>query len=477
MKGLTRLASQLFNAPLFLELSKAEILAGVYEAKLRGEPMMRLDDDGGGEDDVSGDGAVAIISIHGTLLHRTSGLQSQSGFTSYKTIGAQLKAAVADASVAGIMLNIDSNGGQVAGCPDLASAIFKARETKPVYAFVDERAFSAAYMLASAAHRIYIPRTGGVGSVGTLLMLRDQSVADEMAGLKYTAIFAGKQKLDGNPHEPLPDDVRARFQVQVDQANDLLIETVARHRPRQTTAEKVRALQAGVFYGQDGIAAGLADELATYDEAMAALGAAAAAHPARNPTLRSRLYAVGAVPALLAAKDAGDDEIEPILAAVERGEAELQPPGPAGSHNANAEGDSMSDGKKTEVPATPAPAAAPAQPAATVQPVMPAADAATIERARAEGEAQAASYAREIDDLCALAGCPEKAAGFRSKKVAIADVRSSLLAAKASKTDADTVVAHQPASGAQAGDHGWSKIVAKQASTGGFSPAGRVATR
>lgn len=466
MKGIARLGARLFNVPLFLEQSKAEILAGVYEAKLRGDAMAPLDEDC--DEDCGREGAIAVIPVHGSLVHRAQGLQGASGVRSYKAIGTELKAALADTSVAGIMLDCDSNGGEVAGCVDLADAIYKARDTKPIYAFVDEKAYSACYLLASGAHRIYLPRTGGVGSVGTLMMLRDQSAADEMNGLKYTPIFAGKRKVDGNPHAPLPDDVRARFQAEVNKANDLLVETVAAHRKGKTTAEKVRGLEAGTFSGTDGIAAGLADELATYDEAMAALTAAAAAHAARSNPLRSRLYMLGAVPALMAAKDASDDEIELLM----RGESAAPNPG-------DGKGEIMPEANKpkTEEKVEGAKPADPVKPAGDQQ--AEAGKVVDINAARAEGEAKAFAYMQEVNNLCAIGGCPEKAADFIAKKVAIPDVQAALLAAKASKTDAGDISPHNPGKPqAQAADHGWSKIAASAgAFGGGYSPAGRPAKR
>lgn len=462
MKGLARLGARLFNVPLFLEQSKAEVLAGVYEAKLRGDAMVPLDEDG--EEECGREGAIAVIPVHGSLVHRAQGLQGASGVRSYKAIGAELKAALADTSVAGIMLDCDSNGGEVAGCVDLADAIFKARDAKPIYAFVDEKAYSACYLLASGAHRIYLPRTGGVGSVGTLMMLRDQSAADEMNGLKYTPIFAGKRKVDGNPHAPLPDDVRARFQAEVNKANDLLVETVGNHRKGKTTAEKVRALEAGTFSGADGIAAGLADELATYDEAMAALTAAAAAHAARNNPLRSRLYMLGAPTALMAAKDASDDEIEELLM---RGESAAPNPG-------DGKGAIMPEAKKPE-----AEQAEGAKPAVTAKPAGGDQQVVDVNAVRAEGEAKAFAYMQEVSNLCAIGGCPEKAADFIAKKVSVPDVQAALLAAKASKTDAGEIIPHNPSKPpTQAADHGWSKIAASAgAFGGGYSPAGRPAKR
>ena len=52
---------------------------------------------------------------------------------------------------AGVALEIDSFGGEVAGVFDLADRIRALRRDKPVWAFVAEHAFSAGYALASQA--------------------------------------------------------------------------------------------------------------------------------------------------------------------------------------------------------------------------------------------------------------------------------------------------------------------------------------
>ncbi|TOL42864.1 serine peptidase, partial [Vibrio parahaemolyticus] len=70
----------------------------------------------------------------------------------------------------GICLDIDSPGGEVAGCFDLVDLIYELRGKKPIYAILSENAYSAAYAIASAADKIYVPRTGGVGSVGVIVI-------------------------------------------------------------------------------------------------------------------------------------------------------------------------------------------------------------------------------------------------------------------------------------------------------------------
>ena len=69
-----------------------------------------------------------------------------------------------DDAVTSIILRLDTPGGMASGCFDLVDHIFEARGRKPVYALVDDHAYSAGFALASACDEIWISRTGGVGS-------------------------------------------------------------------------------------------------------------------------------------------------------------------------------------------------------------------------------------------------------------------------------------------------------------------------
>ena len=95
-----------------------------------------------------------------------------------------------------MLLDVDSPGGEVGGLFDLADEVFSVREKKPCYAIANDEAFSAAYALASSAHRLFVTSTGGVGSVGVIAIHMDQSGWDEKVGRKYTAVFAGARKND-----------------------------------------------------------------------------------------------------------------------------------------------------------------------------------------------------------------------------------------------------------------------------------------
>ncbi len=220
---------------------------------------------------------VAVIPIHGTLVRRTVGLEAESGLTSYTGLAAQLDAALASPEVAAILLDIDSPGGESGGVFDLADRIRAASQIKPVWAVANDMAFSAAYALASAANKVFVSRTGGVGSIGVIAMHVDQSGKDAQDGVRYTAVFAGDRKNDLNPHEPISDAAHAVLKAEVDRIYGLFVETVARNRGLEPSA--VRDTEAGLFFGQAAVAMGLADAVGTFDDALAQLLASLSSNP------------------------------------------------------------------------------------------------------------------------------------------------------------------------------------------------------
>jgi protease-4 len=95
--------------------------------------------------------------------------------------------------VAGIILNIDSPGGQADGTAMFAQTIREvAKQSKPVIAIVqDGIAASAAMWIASAAQEIYVTQvTDQVGSIGAYQLLYDYSGYLEQLGVKEHLIMA-----------------------------------------------------------------------------------------------------------------------------------------------------------------------------------------------------------------------------------------------------------------------------------------------
>jgi ClpP class serine protease len=145
------------------------------------------------------DAGVAFIPIVGSLVSRGSSIAPQSGLTAYTSVGEALDAAMADRAVRGVILDIDSPGGEAAGCFDLARRIRAANAVKPVWAVVDEEANSGGYALASGAGRILVPHSGQLGSVGVVVVHRDRSGQLAREGVRVTLLVGGARKADGHP--------------------------------------------------------------------------------------------------------------------------------------------------------------------------------------------------------------------------------------------------------------------------------------
>lgn len=228
------------------------------------------------------DSGIAVVPVLGPLVARGDWLTELFGASVYGEVGEAVEAALADPSVRGVVMEIDSPGGEVAGMFDLADRLGALRQSagKPLWAVASESATSAAYAIASAAERIYVTRTGEVGSIGVVAAHVDQSGADAKAGLAWTFIHAGARKVDANPHEPLSDPARAAIQADVDALYGELVGLVARN--RTLAPEAVRATEAAIYRGRAGVALGLADRIGTVETALADMTTTLAAPPSRR---------------------------------------------------------------------------------------------------------------------------------------------------------------------------------------------------
>ncbi len=214
-------------------------------------------------------GGVAIIPIAGVLFRRADAFEELCGGASatYAAIMKDLQAALDDPQVRAIMLDIDSPGGEVDGCGELANAIFRARAQKDVVAYVGGMGASAAYWLASAASKVVCAPTAELGSIGVRSGYVDDRRALESMGFKEWVFVSSQSPKKG--FDPELDADRARLQVILDDLADVFVEAVALHRGVTAKAVLEKFGQGDVMVGQRAVEAGLADEIGTYEATLA----------------------------------------------------------------------------------------------------------------------------------------------------------------------------------------------------------------
>lgn len=209
---------------------------------------------------------VLNIPVAGTMLNNFSYATNYA--TGYQYLAKAWARGMADPDVKGIVLSINSGGGEAAGNLDLTDKM-AATKCKPVAA-ICENAYSAAYAIATAADEISVTRTGGAGSVGVLVGHMDVSEAMKQRGVKMTFISApeGGDKTDGNMYEPLSASARDRMQNRVDELYSHFVGTVSRNRGMEEKA--VRATKARTFTASEATSNGLADKVASQEDSLAA---------------------------------------------------------------------------------------------------------------------------------------------------------------------------------------------------------------
>lgn len=270
--SIMQVAARLINTPLLLHPESLNTILNILSAhsgtqiQITGKTAA-LPAGIGTRSGVQAQGSIAVIPVCGILANKSDEfMEWLFGDTSYENIRAQFQSALSDPNITGIVLDVDSPGGEVAGCFDLVDEIYNARGVKPIYAVVNEAAYSAAYAIASAAEKIYLPRTGSAGSVGVIMEHMDQSKYDENIGVKYTPIYAGARKNDFDHHTALSPEAAQTAQGIVNSHYELFVKTVARNRGMSPQA--VRDTEAALYFGKNAVDVGLADSVTPWTKAM-----------------------------------------------------------------------------------------------------------------------------------------------------------------------------------------------------------------
>jgi signal peptide peptidase SppA len=377
---MTYLASRLFGTPLLIHRPKLDVILSVVGQRIgmADVPALPMLDMAAFQrpPPASAPEGIAVIPIHGSLVKRSLGMEAASGLTSYGEIAAMLDEALADPQVSGILLDIDSPGGEASGSFELARRVREVAAQKPVWAVANDAAYSAAYAIAASVQRLFVTETGGVGSIGVIALHVDQSIKDAKDGYHYTAITAGAHKNDYSPHEPLSDAAKTELQGEVDRLYAIFTEHVAAMRGLDLDA--VRATEAGLYFGSNAVAQGLADGVQTLEATLSQFHLYL---NARNALTRSPPQVRGVIraEAALPKKEITMNEEEKVLETIGVDEAAVLV---------------------------------------------------------AEARREVTQTAQAIAELCLLAGCPDRAAEFIAAGKSQADVRRVLIDARAAQSDA-----------------------------------------
>lgn len=208
---------------------------------------------------------VAIIPVAGPLFRYANLFTMISGASSYELIARDFTAALENPQIKGIILDIDSPGGEVNGVSELSNMVYAARGKKPVVAYASGDAASGAYWIASAADEIVVSETSALGSIGVVGMYQGKS-GKSAETVEIVSSQSPHKRLD-----PTSYDGRSRIQARIDSMADVFIGTIARN--RDVSVEDVQNHYGGgdVMIGAKAVNAGMADRVGSLEGLIAEL--------------------------------------------------------------------------------------------------------------------------------------------------------------------------------------------------------------
>ena len=244
---------------------------------------------------------ILVIDVEGTI-----GLVGQSGPLGREgdvvsQVYSRLQRAAEDGRVRGIILKLDTPGGDVTASDILYREIikFKKKTGLPVVALMMGVAASGGYYAASACDAIVAHASTITGSIGVIAVFPNVAGLISKVGVDIRVIKSGALKDAGSPFRGMRPEEQAVFEGIINEMYEGFLKVVYEKRKSDLSLAELRRLADGrVYTGLQALRLKLIDEVGYFDDALARTLSLARLKAARvvaythYPKKQSNLYAV-----------------------------------------------------------------------------------------------------------------------------------------------------------------------------------------
>lgn len=209
---------------------------------------------------------VGFISVSGPIYESSSQSMFDRGTRQWAK---RLEKLAARSEVKALVLSINSPGGSVGAVQEMHSAIQRVRKEtkKPVVAHLIDVAASGGYYLAAPCDKIVANPGALIGSIGVIFHNSNIESLFQKIGIKNSVIKSGKMKDIGSMTRPMTEEERGLLQALIDNAYGQFLRAVAEG--RGMPEERLKPIADGrIFTGEQGLEAGLVDQLGDSNEAV-----------------------------------------------------------------------------------------------------------------------------------------------------------------------------------------------------------------
>lgn len=209
-----------------------------------------------------------ITGIIGTTL--SPGLFDREGDV-ISQVYYRLEKASEDKMVKGVILRLDTPGGEVTASDILYNEILKFKEKThvPVITLMMGLAASGGYYVASASDYIVAHPSTITGSIGVISIFPNLAELFAKIGIKVDIIKSGSMKDSGSSFRELTEEERAVFQGIVDELYQRFLGIVLQARKEHLTPDELKNIADGrVYTAHQAYEHKLIDEIGYFDSAL-----------------------------------------------------------------------------------------------------------------------------------------------------------------------------------------------------------------
>ena len=220
---------------------------------------------------------VAMLHANGPIVSGSS-FDPFTGMRSYlgsDTFISQVNRLRRDDDVAGVILRVDSPGGDAIASDQMLRAVRRLAEEKPVVVSMSNVAASGGYYIAAAPEVRIIAYPGTqTGSIGVFTMMLNLRQMYDKLGITKEVLTRGRFAAIDSDYKPMSAPEREKLRAYVDAIYNTFLSRVAE--ARDEDVEAIHELAQGrVWIGSQAAENGLVDELGGFRAAVAAIKDAA----------------------------------------------------------------------------------------------------------------------------------------------------------------------------------------------------------
>jgi protease IV len=208
---------------------------------------------------------IAFVVGEGSIS-RDAGVTNSTGLFS-ETFDKTLTRVGNDSSIKGVIVRIDSPGGEVAASDDMWRAMNQLHRKKPVVISMSDDAASGGYYMAMSGDPLIAEPATITGSIGVVFGKPDLHGLYDKIGITKDFVSRGRFALIESDYQPLSEAERAKLREGIDSDYEDFLSKVAAARRKPVSAIEPVA-QGRVWLGDQAKAHGLVDELGGLDRAV-----------------------------------------------------------------------------------------------------------------------------------------------------------------------------------------------------------------